>query len=351
VEIVAEAVERRAVVGYLRGLLDDARRVPDGPLLVRRLLAGRLRVKARFTDLALGALYTRRLAPDPLPVDPADLHVDAFEPTPLGWPEPAEWADTTYDDGLFEAQLERAGLRAVYPYQAGLWLAYDPATGRALQLARDRRSLPVWDSGAPLRLPIHWAALEKGHRLVHAAVVGEGEKGILLAGPGGAGKSGTTLAAIAGGLNTVGDDYVMIELAQPPVAWPVYRLIKQDLAGIDRFPELRERLAGIVLNWQGKVELDPEEWFPGSMVPRMELRAVAIPTIVGGAVTRLEPLPRGKAIEIVTRNTISQLPGDKRAAVSFFTALATRMPAYRLLLSEDPVEIAATLREFVGGLP
>jgi hypothetical protein len=341
-----ESLTRHDVVAYLRGMLARTAALDDPSLVVRTLLAGGLRVRARFSDPALAAHYCRRLGERMLP-DGAetDIRIDILETGRLGWPDPASWADTTYDEDYFELRLAEAGLRSVYPYQARLWQVFDRAARRGLQFASATGDLPVWDPGAPLRLPLHWGAMELGRRrLVHAAVVGEGGDGVLLAGPGGAGKSGTTLAAIAHGLNTVGDDYVMIELGAESIAWAVYRLLKQDERGIDRVAGLRDRLGPLRLNWQNKVELDPEEVFPGSFVPKMWLRAIVLPTIAGGAVSRLEPMRRGEAIEVVTRSTISQLPGEERAAVALFTGLAARMPAYRLHLSSDPAEIAETIR-------
>jgi hypothetical protein len=347
-----DSLTRRDLVAYLRGLLAQTAELDDRSLIVRRLVAGGLKVKARFTDEGLAAHYCRRLGGRLLP-DQAetDIRIDVIETSRLGWPAPAAWSDTTYDEDYFDLRLEEAGLRGVYPYQPRLWQMFDRAGRRGLQFAGSPDDLPVWDPGAPLRLPLHWGALELGRRrLVHAAVVGEGEDGVLLAGPGGAGKSGTTLAAIAHGLDTVGDDYVMIELGAESTAWSVYRLLKQDLRGIERIPGLRDRLGPLRLNWQSKAELDPEEVFPGSFLERMRLRAIVVPRIGGGSVSRLEPIRRGEAIEVVTRSTISQLPGEKRAAVALFTGLAARMPAYRLHLSSDGAEIAETLRGLVRGL-
>ena len=47
-------------------------------------------------------------------------------------------------------------------------------------------------------------------RIAHAASLGRDGRGILLLGHGGAGKSGTALAGVAAGLQTVGDDYVAL---------------------------------------------------------------------------------------------------------------------------------------------
>ena len=57
-----------------------------------------------------------------------------------------------------------------------------------------------WDRAAPLRTALHFALAAPGRQLVHAACVGVDGRGVLLAGPGGSGKSTTTLACLRAGM-------------------------------------------------------------------------------------------------------------------------------------------------------
>lgn len=332
-------------------LLRQAASLDDERLLVRYFSVAGLEIKARFTDAGIADLYSERLiGRSPYAASTQSLRIDVLETSRLGWPPPARWDDPGCPEDRFERDLLVSGLRAAYPYQPRLWQVYDEAAGAALQLAGAVSDLPTWDTGAPLRLAIHWALHGRGRRLLHGATLGIGGDGVLISGPGGIGKSGTAMAGIVHGLLTVGDDYVVVEPGNPPKAWPVYRLFKQDLAGVRRFPGLHLQLARRPLNWQGKLEFDPEELSPGCMARSLRLRAILVPSIERLPRSRVEPMARGKAIEAIARSTIVQLAGERASIVLFCAGLAAGLPVFRLFLSEKPAEIAATVAALLENL-
>ena len=61
-----------------------------------------------------------------------------------------------------------------------------------------------------------------------------GGRGALIVGASGSGKSGTTLAGLMNGLQSVGDDYVVVDQGATIVAHSVFKLFKQDLDGLKR---------------------------------------------------------------------------------------------------------------------
>jgi hypothetical protein len=341
----------RELPKYLRRLLRRANSLDDERLDVRRFSIAGLRLKLRFTNRGLADLYSERLiGRSATDGEPADLRVDVLETAPLGWPLPQSWGEFEYAAEWLEQNLVAEGLRAAYPYQAQLWQVYDEHAQAALQLTGYPSDLPIWDSGAPLRHFIHWAMARRGSRLLHGATLGKGSDGVLISGPGGIGKSGTALAGIVHGLNTVGDDYVVVEHGDSPIARPVYRMFKQDLEGLGRLSASRQRLAGRLVNWQGKLEFDPEELSPGCMVRCLRLRAILIPSIARLPASRLQPISRDQAIEAITRSTVVQLAGDRASTALFCTALTARLPVFQFQLSEEPSEVAATVARLIEEL-
>ena len=129
---------------------------------------------------------------------------------------------------------------------------------------------------APLRCFIHWSARRVGCRLVHAAVVGQGDEGVVIAGGGGAGKSTTTVAGIVDGLTTVGDDYVLVGNGSPPKARAVFSTIKLDLAGLQRIgaAHFADEHAP---NWQCKFELTANRIRLNTQANELALKAILIP--------------------------------------------------------------------------
>lgn len=88
-------------------------------------------------------------------------------------------------------------------------------------------TLPSWEIYSPLKEFIHFIALEKNCWLSHAGSLCKNNRAILLFGPGGNGKSTTTLAGLSHGLQTVGDDYVLIEnLNEKFYVHTIYKTIK-----------------------------------------------------------------------------------------------------------------------------
>lgn len=346
---VAGRLDRATVVPYLREILRRAARIADETLIRRDFSVAGMALKLRFSDAALARVYAERLA---FPVAEAGddaVRIDVLEAAALGWPAPLPWGERNWSTVAFDAALAAAGLRGVYAEEPapGAWHSFDVSAGHALQLAWSRATLPVWDAGAPLRLPLHWAAAQQGAHLVHAATLGDRDGGVLIAGPGGAGKSGTTLAGIAGGLGTVGDDYVIVRAGEPPVAYPAYRLLKQDRKGIARFPGLAERLGPRSPNWQGKIEFDPTALFPGCLRPSLPLRAVLLATIARQPRTTIAPMEAGQAFRAFVPAALNQLGTGTVAGFTFFGDLLRRLPTYRLSLSQDPAEIAQAIRAFL----
>ena len=81
---------------------------------------------------------------------------------------------------------------------------------------RSADGFPPWEPGAPLRSFLHWEYAARGMRLVHGGTLGIDGRGVVLAGSGGAGKSGTVVAGIMVGLDSVGDDYVSVDQMEAP---------------------------------------------------------------------------------------------------------------------------------------
>ena len=95
-------------------------------------------------------------------------------------------------------------------------------------------AIPPWENGSPLRLFLHWAYAHAGMRLTHAGTLGIGGAGALIVGASGSGKSGTTLAGLLNGLESAGDDYVLLEGGEDLTAHAVFRIFKQDSNGLRR---------------------------------------------------------------------------------------------------------------------
>jgi hypothetical protein len=258
--------------------------------------------------------------------------------------------DGACSPGEFHAALAEANLRAAFPFARQLWLALDDQAGIGLQLVRSPADLPAWFGGAPLRYHLHRLLRARGSRLAHAATLGRNGRGVLLVGHGGSGKSGTTLAGLAAGLQTVGDDYVALGGSEPAVARALYRMLKQDRAGLARIAGLAEHLAHQPLNWMNKVVFDPTAFFPDCFTDTLRIDSIVLPHVAGAAAPHFVPASAGEAMRTLMRSNLYQFPGEPDDGLDYYAMLLRSLPVHRLELSDKAAENGAALAEFIAAL-
>lgn len=229
-----------------------------------------------------------------------------------------------------------------------LWLL-DRAAGRAIVWFRGAAALPAWEQLHPLRPLLQAWATDRSLHLLHAGAVGDDAgSGLLVVGRGGAGKSTTVLAALAGGMTTVGDDYVALQPGEPPVAWALYGSMRLFADHAARFPHLlpvvehsaeqggRTKLAGYL----GRQR-------PAQMAASLALHALVAPRPDPGGRTRLERLSADEALAALAPSTLQQLrPRD--AALAAMQTLCAGLPAHRLHLGADLEVLPDLLRALLA---
>ena len=71
--------------------------------------------------------------------------------------------------------------------------------------------LSLYERGKPFRVLLSVWLHDRGVQVVHAALVARGDRGVLLPGRGGAGKTTSALTCLLAGFRYLGDDYVGLE--------------------------------------------------------------------------------------------------------------------------------------------
>lgn len=285
---------------------------------------------------------------DGWPVAGACAQVLAVDATMEGWEAPAVWdTGSGFSSREFDRALAEAGLRGYYHHDAPSWQFFDPAAAVGVHALASPAGIPPWERGSPLRLFLHWAYASTGRRLTHAATLGHHGRGALVVGPSGSGKSGTALAGLLHGLESAGDDYVMVAQDASVMAHAVFRIFKQDQAGLQRAGLSKADVAAGDLNWHGKYEFDARRLAPRGFVDRLEIRAIIMPEIARLPKTQFLRVPPHEAALALAPSAVFQLPGDTDEGFRFFAAIARRLPAYRARLSEDPAEIADAVGLFL----
>lgn len=324
-----------------------------------RVRVADLSIRLYMPSAAMADLYAGRLGGAVKTNAGADdLHFHLAEPSAVGNPDAANFAYYQSLGPDFERLAGESGLIGIVgrpdPYNNPTepCTLFNPRTGVGVQWVTSLADLPPWDAGSPFRLLIHWATAQRGLRMMHAGSLVSGRRSMLLVGGGGSGKSGTTLAGVASGLQTLGDDYVVVTADPVPRVHRVHQLLKQDPAGIKRVLGPRELETPLVLNWQGKVEIDPELHFRGCMAESADVVALVLPRIARADQTTFEPLRAQDLFHHAAASMWQQLPGAQKSGFMFATALTRRVPTWRMNLSSDPFEIGRAVRRFLdSGVP
>ena len=244
--------------------------------------------------------------------------------------------------------LNGVGLRGNFYAPLNHWDLFDPETGTGVRLQTEAEAHPVWEPTAPLAQFLSWVMRVEGKTVLHAATLGVEGAGILLAGSGGSGKSGTTLAGVLNGLSSVGDDYCVMDLAGDSVrAHPFFRKMKQDRAGLKRVNLTLDSASVDGPNWQGKFVFDLRTVARESAVNSLEIQAVLLPKINHAENTEYRPARSLEVFRALCPSTMKQLSGDRTAVFAACAEITRRVRGFHLLLGTDPEEISATVSKFI----
>lgn len=305
----------------VRGFVDDAFAAFDlahAPMGDEQTLdvAGRP-VRVRFASHALRDRFT-----------PAFAHL-AIEPTPpaftvCAWSgdetatalPPPPWPTRDFL-GLSRIRGHITGLLpATYDADGRLFQLYDAANRRALFHVAASADLPDWHNRSPFRTLLRWWAMRDGLALLHGATLAERGTAVVLAGVSGAGKSTTALAGAAAGLEFLGDDACVVDIATGRVA-SLYGLAKLDesvvtLPDVGRHAELR---AVLLISISGR---------PGSVVS--------------------DRVDAGEAVTELLDTLRVENHGIDPETHALLTALVARFPVRRLSLGTDSAGVVAAVR-------
>jgi len=245
---------------------------------------------------------------------------------------------------------------ARYATRDGRFLFERATTGTT---AFDRRGRRILVSAAScdhhlrseLTKPAAWAMslwLQDNDRFVaHAGLVGVEEKGILLSGHAGQGKSTTTLSCFLHGYRFLGDDFVALSREDGAFqGHSVYgsALLRRDYR--DYLPSLPENL---VL----PLENDKEVVFPAEFCPERLRDSVRINALVRLQVTKNQP---SRILPISRKEVLPPLvfhllqAGCTKEHFALLAGMTQSLPCYRLRVGDDAERVPELIRHLARTL-
>jgi hypothetical protein len=110
-------------------------------------------------------------------------------------------------------------------------------------------------------------------------------------------------------------------------------------------------VAHLSANWQGKIELNADEVFPGAMVDELALHAVLLPRVVHATVPAIHAVSPAMALRALLSSNVHQHLGEKEIGMTHFAGLLRRLPCYRMDLADSATRNGKLLRRFLRRLP
>lgn len=231
----------------------------------------------------------------------------------------------------------------------GTFSFFDIESGRAIYWIEELDMLPWHEIAAPFKTIFHWFFQQHDIELVHGAGIGTPTKGVLLIGKGGSGKSSTALTVFADmGLRYVGDDYVLLSMKPVPTMTSLYssaKIAAQSLTRFDCFSNTSVRLPRDI---EEKAVIFPCESGREVCIESLPISAIVLPVVSHSNHTTWELLHPAHALLALAPSTIFQLYPEDTLHDSFeaLVRLVRQLPAYRILLGKDVLEVGQALELF-----
>lgn len=276
------------------------------------------------------------------------MTVELWDSASAGFPPPPPpW--TSSDSGRLGAVQGHndADRKTVVDPESGTISIADLRERRAVVWVPAVARLPSWWRAVPLRMILDWALARPGRHLVHAGAVGSRGRGVLLAGPGHAGKSTVAAACAQSGMDFVSDDYLLLSAGAPPVAHGLYGTARVDRRSLAGLPEIARQI-GDPGTGPDKVLLDLHAMHPDRLPARLAIEAVVVPRFVGGAKARLEAISPGAALRALAPSTIFQLPDNGAPALGLIAEVLRQVPSYELCIGDDVRDVPERVATLVA---
>lgn len=258
-----------------------------------------------------------------------DLTIRLWDSATTGAPLPnPPWDLADFPEGGEIRGPNTTDISIAYRFDPGSLSAYDRSRHRAVFWIEAPDRIPGWMTAAPLRTILPWFVADAGHQFVHGAAVGLGDRGILIAGAGGSGKSTSALTCLSHGFQYVGDDYV---IATGRGVASMYGSGKVTDKSLGMLPHLRDWIINDDPAISKHVAL-VNRAYPEQMTVHLDLAAIVLPQVTDRAEPQLRPATAGTTLLALAPTTLFQLPGAGASAMRFMAELAGRVPSYHLEL-------------------
>lgn len=326
------------------------------PALVREFnyaFAGR-RVQVRTVGKRLGESAGRSLA-HLMIADGAQrqqsLTIDLWDEseTGVGWRMEAE-RDGLGIDHWFAVSTDRRFVVQERLHEL-TWL--DRQAGQIVGWTVDARQFNLAERARVAYFPVLLWLNDQGLRLVHGGLVGQDDRGVVIMGESGQGKSTAVLTCLSAGMHSVADDHLWLEKSAGGgfVGHGLYASCNLRPHHAERFPSLVEHAIKGKPPAEDKLLVFLSPLFPNQIKPSLRIAALALPRVIDADISRIRQADKTEALltavpSSVTDWSFSRMPGraERFAAIA---ELIDTVPCFHLEMGRDLADIPCCVREIL----
>jgi hypothetical protein len=330
--------------GWVRTLASARMKAHFGPTVVEIVSCG-----ATMDELALGGLRHAACAED----IEADFRIVAIDSQDTDIASAPVWSFPPTGDRahMCRQQFDGGRLDVGLNLEWRTWGIFDRQRKLALIWSHDAARTPEWVIRDQTRNALHWWSQFRRWGLFHAAALRLGDRGCLIAGKSGSGKSTVTAAALLAGFSTAGDDFVLVETnGLAPRVHAVFHTIKIDDASLDRLPQLKSSASKPIPLPNEKFLVRLFEAAPDRVATDFPVHAVLHSRVAGTSKSRIARSHSSRVFSALAPSTVLLLRTQENEIVAKSAELARSLPAYSFDIGVDINEAVETLRSFMAEL-
>lgn len=191
------------------------------------------------------------------------------------------------------------------------------------------------------------AALEeKDACLVHAAAIGMQQKGVLIVGKGGAGKSTLAISSLLQGCDYISDDYTVLKQSSKLFAFPIYSIAYLTPQILNHFPALSAKC--ICMNYNNEKYMVDLSSYHSNFASKMEVKTVIFPELSNIDTPVIEKMNAGTAVTQLVYSTLTQSGNRKNQdKIKKIISFVKDLNFYKIKLSQFPQKNALILNKFI----
>jgi hypothetical protein len=211
--------------------------------------------------------------------------------------------------------------------------------------------IPWWMKGSPLITIISEWLAKTEVKLIHTAAVGTEKGVVLLTGKGGSGKTTTTLTCLESGLQSIGEDYCLIQMNPEPYIFTLYNSAKLTENTLKNFPQYTKYITNLNHYPEDKALLFHHQIHPQKILRSAPIKAILKLHINNTNDTYLSNISAAALTRELAFSTILQQAGIKNTTLlSLVAKLTQNVPFYQLNIGTEFEQIPKVIVNLLNTL-